>query len=1107
MPALNDLFAIPKMLWNQAQNFFRTNPTEFKLKKKNKINDHSFIKIDNKIYATGEYLGHGAFGRVKKGISENSELIAIKVEGVGLDQQDANEITISKMLGFLKGMGERVLTHAKEFWNKAKSFTRSLITNKKTYKVLEYVEGDELLVLLYRHKFTLTQRLITAIKITQELQKLHQKRIIHADIKPANIKVTMEGNKIVARLLDFGISVLLPENQEVLTHPGAGTRGYMAPEVRQSKYALATDIHSLGYMFQQDFCLPEEIFKDTMDPDYKKRPSLTIILSRLVTELEKQPSLDAEAKKVIDEVRGHKPAQFTPPVTKPAEPAAKLMETPVIQTPRKEPIKEAKPIQVLGNLGNQAAAIKNVMLKSQPKPEERKAIYAPVQIDFRSVLKPRAKSPEVIAPANERPDMKVAQSKPVLPVPGTPAKKIEPVLATPPRAAGQTPAGNKMPASPLQPVKERVLPPIARPLPKAPEPQAMPPRALPTPQVRQVALPTPARGMPAPVAPAQSPKANIIPGARPLPKPPVIRARPLPQPAQTPVKAAQPEKLAPISPVVKPVTPTPAAPENKAETPFINLLKAARLKMPQPAFPPQAEKGVSPQPLARRPLPITRPNPKQPEKPDAAITPAVAQPKEVRFADPAQPIHAPKVPQVAQKAASNPLQELPAELLKAAPHQQAKHEEIKLKLPKRTENANAIHGNDHFISYDDKNWKKADSTVDFATTTQSLWVYVGGSKGSREKLLFDANSQQMLALKTKIANICRGQSVEQALALVNETINQLTDVPGQNRQQVESVLDGKLSAFLQTKMLQQDVTHSPFVSMDELIKEKLLVCRHKGLMAACLIGHLIKQGILPKGTARVYRSTLLDNTDRVTGGHGWAVYRNLINGHLIMSDPRWNKVTPVTAALYGNNRQLLERTGYGMSTLLDMIKRLNREDILLPFADKFNVYQLDYPMLKPAYIESCEQDSAHEKLCIELEAATEKQQALKEALTKQGVKFEHEKMPKDRLVLELRNNPKLAMLDFGKLRQDFQTHLQALQKPKAAVIFSPAIKRVNQENKAPIHPNRVPNVKVAANPMPAKALVPATPPVADKPKVVPGRLGADLLGKFNQIPPMGIKVR
>lgn len=78
------------------------------------------------------------------------------------------------------------------------------------------------------------------------LEYIHNKGIVHHDIKPSNVFITKEeSGALVLQLGDFGLACPL-ENNNVVRHNGFGTRLYAATEQLNGQCTKKSDIYSLG---------------------------------------------------------------------------------------------------------------------------------------------------------------------------------------------------------------------------------------------------------------------------------------------------------------------------------------------------------------------------------------------------------------------------------------------------------------------------------------------------------------------------------------------------------------------------------------------------------------------------------------------------------------------------------------------------------------------------------------------------------------------------------------------------------------------------------------------------------------------------------------------
>jgi predicted ATPase/signal transduction histidine kinase len=117
------------------------------------------------------------------------------------------------------------------------------------------------------HQLNLSEFFAIAIQTAQILSELHQNRVIHKDIKPANLLINPTTKQV--KITDFSIASLLPKETQVLTSPNGleGTLPYMSPEQtgRMNRgIDYRTDFYSLGVTFYQ--LLTHRLPFETSDP-------------------------------------------------------------------------------------------------------------------------------------------------------------------------------------------------------------------------------------------------------------------------------------------------------------------------------------------------------------------------------------------------------------------------------------------------------------------------------------------------------------------------------------------------------------------------------------------------------------------------------------------------------------------------------------------------------------------------------------------------------------------------------------------------------------------------------------------------------------------------
>jgi hypothetical protein len=119
--------------------------------------------------------------------------------------------------------------------------------NETCYMVMQYVRGRTLQFHIQRNRHEFTESFIRRIFIhlMNGLREVHARKLLHLDIKPANIFIAMEGRPV---LLDFGAARITLSEEAMKLKP-MYTAGFAAPEhyrFTPGELGPWSDIYSVG---------------------------------------------------------------------------------------------------------------------------------------------------------------------------------------------------------------------------------------------------------------------------------------------------------------------------------------------------------------------------------------------------------------------------------------------------------------------------------------------------------------------------------------------------------------------------------------------------------------------------------------------------------------------------------------------------------------------------------------------------------------------------------------------------------------------------------------------------------------------------------------------
>ncbi|RVE58504.1 hypothetical protein OJAV_G00209840 [Oryzias javanicus] len=194
-------------------------------------------------YEVLRQIGEGAFGKAflvrgKKGGGGGGRDAQCVIKQINLKKMSAKEKESSK---------KEVTLLSKMNHPNIVSFIASFLEKGSLYIVMEFCDGGDLLKKINMQRgvpFSEEQILDLFVQICLGLKHIHDKKVLHRDIKSQNIFLTDGGMK--AKLGDFGIARMLNHSMD-LARTCVGTPYYLSPEICESRpYNNKTDIWSLG---------------------------------------------------------------------------------------------------------------------------------------------------------------------------------------------------------------------------------------------------------------------------------------------------------------------------------------------------------------------------------------------------------------------------------------------------------------------------------------------------------------------------------------------------------------------------------------------------------------------------------------------------------------------------------------------------------------------------------------------------------------------------------------------------------------------------------------------------------------------------------------------
>jgi serine/threonine-protein kinase len=183
-------------------------------------------------------LGSGGMGTVYEALDETLERqVAIKVLNRGLSDP-----------AILRRFRTEATTLAKLNHPAIATIYELFQCEEELLIVMEFVRGETLEELTLRQGLlTLEQAVFVVDRVLSALAHTHRAGIVHCDIKPANIMITVQGG---VKMMDFGTARARGTGHEAAQRYMIGTPAYMPPEqLLGHELDSRTDVYAVGVLF------------------------------------------------------------------------------------------------------------------------------------------------------------------------------------------------------------------------------------------------------------------------------------------------------------------------------------------------------------------------------------------------------------------------------------------------------------------------------------------------------------------------------------------------------------------------------------------------------------------------------------------------------------------------------------------------------------------------------------------------------------------------------------------------------------------------------------------------------------------------------------------
>lgn len=193
---------------------------------------------------------------------------------------------------FVKGtrIRERISPHPRIAYSVERGYQ-----GLKPYEVIEYVDGKNLReLILARHPLIRSHTYQILRQSASALAYMHDRGILHLDVKAENFLLDMTTEQIKVKLTDFDLSCDLKTSRD---RHRSGTLSYMAPEqVRQGAVGVGSDMFAFGIFA---YFLVTGKMPFTGDSEKERRQRQLSMESHVISPRRVNPDLSAKLDWII----------------------------------------------------------------------------------------------------------------------------------------------------------------------------------------------------------------------------------------------------------------------------------------------------------------------------------------------------------------------------------------------------------------------------------------------------------------------------------------------------------------------------------------------------------------------------------------------------------------------------------------------------------------------------------------------------------------------------------------------------------------------------------------------------------------------------------------